>query len=100
MKIYDLDLNPLTQGSLTVPPGTTKDISVMIHSDRLGEHLSCAAVADCVIQAKHIGAVSFTNIESSSLDLTAYFGLTEEFVIRITASAGIYGQRLAEISAA
>jgi len=85
--IYDHDDRPLLSTTLSIGPST--DLQFKIEIDcRAGEFLRSTAVSNLTIYARHHNTGgSFTNIETTPLDLSTWDGDKEEFDIKVESDA-------------
>ena len=82
--MYDLDDNPLANGSISVESAGFADLQIKADC-RAGYVLRAkSAVDDLSIEGKHAGAGAFTNLETGSIDLSPWNGSREIFDIRLT----------------
>lgn len=82
--IYDLDQNPLSAAALSIRSGEQKIISVLIDAEN-DNLLRSETVAELLVEAKHNDQLSWTNLETDGLDLSAWSGSRATFQIRLTA---------------
>lgn len=84
--IFDMDGEPLTNysgGRLDVGESETYPIQILC----LGSYkFYCDSVANITVEGRKVGDVSWTNLESSYLDVTADDGLLIPYEIQITAT--------------
>lgn len=80
--------NPLTYSSwahvITESTSLVFTIPIECDSDSV---LSASTVADLTVEARPSGVGGYTNIETGTLDLSAYTGTTQDVDIRVTAGA-------------
>lgn len=82
--IYDLDNNPLSSFSMSIASGD--DAVLQLQLDCLsGYEFFSLSVSNIAVEARKQGDVSWTNIETTPIDLSPYNGLREIFEVRLTA---------------
>jgi len=92
--IYDLDDNPINSFALSIPSGDDPVLQIKIDCVTGYEFFS-DAVSLLAVEARHQGDVSWTNIETTPIDLTSLNGLREIFEVRLTADVVAAIQRRA-----
>ena len=84
--IYDLDGIRRTSSNYQNDLNTPKVALAKVES-RTGYFLSCEAVADLTVEARKQGGVSWTNIETTPIDLSADDGNLIVYEFRFTGTA-------------
>lgn len=86
----DTDDNPQTSGSIVMVDDDDKTLTLRVDV-QTGYQLRGEVIAGAMIQARHVGDVSWINIETTPIDLTPYSGPREDFEIRVqTPSTLVY----------
>jgi len=81
--IFDTDGFPITAFSMTQDEQTSQTAIIQIEC-REDYRLYADVVADVLIEGKHASSLTWTNLETSDIDLTPWAGTTETFNIRFT----------------
>lgn len=81
--MYDLEDNPLANGSVSVESGATVELSVKIDC-RTNYALRLKNTSTLIVEGKHLGAPTWTNLGTSEIDLSDWNGSRETFNIRIS----------------
>ena len=82
--MYDLDNNPLANGSVSVGSGSVTNLQIKIDC-RSGYILRVKNPVEVVaVNAKHTSEDSYTDLETDSIDLSPWNGSREIFDIRLT----------------
>ena len=85
--MYDLDDNPLANGSVSVGSGGVTNLQIKIDC-RSGYILRVKNPVEIVgVSAKHISEDSYTDLETDSIELSQWNGSREIFDIRLTGDA-------------
>lgn len=84
--IYDLDNNPIFSAALSVP--SADSIVLQIRIDCMtGYEFYADTVANLAAEGQKEGDVSWTNIETTPIDLSPWNGTRQTFNVRLTAAA-------------
>ena len=83
MAIYDTDGHVIYSVPVSLFPGQQKAATIQIDCVD-GYSLYGAAVADVAVEARHGTSGSWTNIETTPIDLTPWDGSRETFQVRFT----------------
>lgn len=84
--IFDTEGLPVFSAAVGLGPNGQKTTTVDVEC-KTGYSLKGTAVSGVTVEAKQEDAVSWTNIETTPIDLTPWVGTTERFLIRFTAGA-------------
>lgn len=84
--ITDLDNNPITVFNFAMASAGVLTMSVKIDC-KTDYRLTCSVTANIVVEGRKSGDVSWTNLESSFIDLSAYDGTRQTFEIRLTGAS-------------
>lgn len=82
--IFDTDGLPVYSAAVALGTGEQSTATVDVEC-RTGYSLRGTAVTGVTVEAKQEDAVSWTNIETTPIDLTPWAGTTERFLVRFTA---------------
>ena len=85
---YDLADNPTPSFAITLSAGVPYVFAIRIDC-RSNLSLKSESVSDLLVEGRLLGDVSWTNLESSEIDLTAYAGTRRSFEIQLTPAADI-----------
>lgn len=81
--IFDTEGLPIYSAAIGLGPNEQQTAEVDI--DCLADYvLKGTAVSGVTIEAKHVDAVSWTSIETTTIDLTPWAGSRERFLVRFT----------------
>lgn len=84
--ISDLNDNPLTGGQIAVELSASQTAAIRVEC-RAGYKLRGSVSSELAIEARRVGdAGTWTNLETDSVDLSAYAGTRQDFNIRITSN--------------
>lgn len=91
--MLDIDENPLSSYSGSIVEETTLFYTIKIDCET-GKHLKISIpVEDLIISAKHHLAADYVSLEDGvGLNLTAWNGIRETFIIKIQAEAALQKQ--------
>lgn len=84
--IRDADGNPVSSFSTSMTVSTSQTYTVLVDCETDYE-LSSDVVAGLTVEAKRTADASWTDIESTPIDLTPWAGTQQEFLVRVTAGA-------------
>lgn len=81
--ILDTNDNPITKFAYAQQKATAKTLQIKVDC-KTGYRLFCDPTANLTVEGKLSSDVSYTNLESSFIDLSPYNGIRKTFDIRIT----------------
>lgn len=84
--IYDLNDNPLQAAHLSVTENLSRSFEMRVEC-RSGYFLRAETVADLTVEARRSGSPTWTNLETSEIDLSAWLGTRQQFEVRLSAGA-------------
>ena len=84
--IFDTDGLPAFSTTVGLGPNDQKTATIDIEC-KTGFSLKGTAVSGVTVEAKQEDAVSWTNIETTPIDLTTWAGTTERFLVRFTTAS-------------
>lgn len=91
--IFDTNDVPLRSARAAVRSGEVRTMTIRLEC-HTGRQLEMAeAVANVAIEARAVGSVSWTNLETTPISLTPYNGTFQDFEIRLTGGAVSARQR-------
>ena len=82
--IYDTAGNEILSAAFSMSSADVKTATIQIDCTA-GQYLRGEAVSGLTVEAKQEDAVSWTNIETTPIDLATWDGTTETFLVRFTA---------------
>lgn len=83
---YDLNDNPISSYSGSIDTQAEHVYNIKVDC-RTGRFLACGPVSDMVIEARAFGDLTWIDLESNRIDLSAFNGTRRRFEIRVTAGA-------------
>lgn len=81
--IYDSENNPINRFAYAQAKSTAKTMQILVDC-KDGYRLFCDVTANVTVEGKLSTDVSYTNLESSFIDLSPYDGFRKTFDIRVT----------------
>lgn len=84
--IYDLNDQPVYSASFALGPNGVQTAEIKVEC-AAGRYLRGTAVTGLAVEAKHEDALSWTDIETTPIDLATWDGDTEKFLVRFTAGS-------------
>lgn len=85
MSIRDTNGDPIEMFSTSIQASSVQTYTVKIDCETDYE-LVADAVSDLTVEAKRTADVSWINIETTPIDLSAWNGTLQEFQVRVTAA--------------
>lgn len=84
--IFDTADNPISSFSMSIESAAVQTLTLRIEC-RTSYFLSCETVADLAVEGRKAGDVTWINLETTPIDLSAYNGTRQNFEIRLTAAS-------------
>jgi hypothetical protein len=84
--IYDIDNNPLPSYLMNLAASGVFQFSIRVNC-RTGLYLRSQSVSDLLVEGRKQGDISWINLETTGIDLSADNETRQTFEVRLTASA-------------
>jgi hypothetical protein len=84
--IYSTDSIEILSANVSLASEQVTQFTIIVDC-KTGEYLYSTALANIAVEARLVGEVSWTNLETTPIDLTSYNGTPQRFEIRLTADS-------------
>lgn len=84
--IYDIDDNPLPSYLMNLASSGVSQFPIKVNC-RTGLYLRSQTVSDILVEGRKLGDVSWINLETTGIDLSADDGTRQTYEVRLTAGS-------------